>query len=47
MMNEAMTAFKGDVESKAFPAEEHSAFMKDEEWEALLEELGETRPAEA
>jgi 3-methyl-2-oxobutanoate hydroxymethyltransferase len=47
LMNEAMTAFKGDVESKAFPAEEHSVYMKDEEWEALLEELGESYKAKA
>ena len=35
LMQQAITAFKQDVEEKAFPAEEHSVFMKDEEWEAL------------
>jgi 3-methyl-2-oxobutanoate hydroxymethyltransferase len=39
LMQEAMTAFKQDVEEKAFPAEEHSIFMTDEEWSALQAEI--------
>ncbi len=41
-MNKAMTGFRDDVVEKNFPEEEHTVFMKDEQWEALLDELGET-----
>jgi len=47
MMQEAFTAFKEDVESKKFPADEHSTFMKDEEWFELLGELGESASEDA
>jgi 3-methyl-2-oxobutanoate hydroxymethyltransferase len=47
MMQEAFTAFKEDVESKKFPADEHSTFMKDEEWFELLGELGESATEDA
>ncbi|MGD8454795.1 MAG: 3-methyl-2-oxobutanoate hydroxymethyltransferase [Anaerolineales bacterium] len=40
IMQESFTAFKEDVESKRFPADEHSSFMKNEEWFELLGELG-------
>ncbi len=36
---EAMQSYAQDVENKQFPAEEHSIFMKDEQWEQLLAEL--------
>jgi 3-methyl-2-oxobutanoate hydroxymethyltransferase len=39
---EAMQAYKQDVEQKQFPTDEHSVFMKDEEWQSLLTELDET-----
>jgi 3-methyl-2-oxobutanoate hydroxymethyltransferase len=42
---EAMQGYKQDVDQKKFPAEEHSIFMKDEEWLDLLAELDEP-PAE-
>lgn len=35
----AMQDYAQDVASKQFPADEHSIFMKDEEWQELLEEL--------
>jgi 3-methyl-2-oxobutanoate hydroxymethyltransferase len=35
-MAQAFDAYKNDVESGAFPAEEHCVEMSDEEWEALL-----------
>jgi len=38
-MQEAFTAFAEDVQSKAFPAAEHSVEMDDQEWEALQREL--------
>lgn len=41
-MNKAMTEFREDVVEKNFPEDEHSVFMKDKHWDALLEELGET-----
>ncbi len=40
-MAKAFAAYRGDVEGGAFPAEEHSVEMPDDEWEALLKELGE------
>lgn len=46
VMNEAMTAFKEDVQGKNFPEEQHSSTMKDKQWQALLEELGESQPLE-
>ena len=36
---EAMQAYARDVADHHFPADEHSIFMKDEEWQELLEEL--------
>jgi 3-methyl-2-oxobutanoate hydroxymethyltransferase len=47
IMQEAFTAFKEDVEGKRFPADEHSSFMKDEEWFELLGELGESTSEDA
>lgn len=47
IMQESFTAFKEDVESKQFPADEHSSFMKDEEWFELLGELGEATSEDA
>ncbi len=35
-LEDAFQAYIIDVESRAFPAEEHSVGMKDEEWEAFL-----------
>ena len=39
-MAQAFTAYKADVESNTFPAEEHSIEMPEEEWEEFLEGLG-------
>lgn len=39
-MAQAFSAYKTEVESGAFPAEEHSVDMADEEWQALVKELG-------
>jgi 3-methyl-2-oxobutanoate hydroxymethyltransferase len=39
---EAMQAYKREVDQKLFPTNEHSIFMKDEEWLDLLGELDET-----
>jgi 3-methyl-2-oxobutanoate hydroxymethyltransferase len=36
-MARAFAAYKADVENQAFPAEEHSIEMSEEEWEAFLE----------
>ncbi len=41
VMHEAFTNFIAEVEEKKFPGEEHSVTMKDEQWNALLKELGE------
>jgi 3-methyl-2-oxobutanoate hydroxymethyltransferase len=38
-MAQAFSAYKVDVESSTFPAEEHSIEMPEEEWQELLEEL--------
>lgn len=38
-MEQAFNAYKNDVQSGTFPAEEHCVEMPDEEWEALLEEI--------
>lgn len=46
-MNKAITEYREDVVNKNFPTDEHSVFMKDEHWEALLEELGEAEPQTA
>jgi len=40
-MGQAFAAYKADVETGVFPAEEHSLDMPDEEWEKLIQELGE------
>ena len=42
---DALGAYKDDVESGAFPTADHSYAMKDEQWDALLAELGETETA--
>lgn len=44
-MVRAFVEYKQDVESKSFPADEHSFHMKDEQWEALQEDLGAPDPA--
>jgi 3-methyl-2-oxobutanoate hydroxymethyltransferase len=36
----ALNAYRADVESGLFPASEHTVEMPDEEWEALLEAIG-------
>jgi 3-methyl-2-oxobutanoate hydroxymethyltransferase len=38
----AFAEYKQDVESNAFPGEEHSVEMPDEEWQALLDDVGQT-----
>ena len=40
-MQRAFAAYQQDVHNKDFPAKEHTFNMKDEQWEALLRELGE------
>jgi len=40
-MSKAFSAYKNDVVTKSFPAEEHTFTMKDDQWDALLDELGE------
>ncbi len=40
VMAEAFAAFKAEVAAKTFPTDAHSVTMKDEEWLALLGELG-------
>jgi ketopantoate hydroxymethyltransferase len=40
-MGEAFANFIEEVEQKKFPGDEHSVTMKDEQWNALLKELGE------
>jgi 3-methyl-2-oxobutanoate hydroxymethyltransferase len=45
-MQDSFTAFKEEVESKKFPSDEHSTFMKDDEWFELLGELGESTSEE-
>jgi 3-methyl-2-oxobutanoate hydroxymethyltransferase len=39
VMADAFTNFKSEVEGRAFPGEEHSVSMKDEQWDALMKEL--------
>ena len=39
-MGQAFVAYKADVESLSFPADEHEVEMPDEEWEELMKELG-------
>ena len=39
-MQKAFADFIEDVETKRFPAPEHTVEMKDEEWEMLLKEIG-------
>jgi 3-methyl-2-oxobutanoate hydroxymethyltransferase len=43
-MVEAITAFRHDVESGAFPGPEHTYAMPDAEWQAFLESIGEALP---
>ncbi len=40
-MAQAISAYKSEVESRTFPAEEHSVDMDDEEWQLLVKEIGE------
>jgi 3-methyl-2-oxobutanoate hydroxymethyltransferase len=42
VMGEAFASYKADVEQRTFPTDEHSVTMKDEQWDALLKELGES-----
>lgn len=42
VMGEAFASYKSDVEQRLFPTDEHSVTMKDEQWDALLKELGES-----
>jgi 3-methyl-2-oxobutanoate hydroxymethyltransferase len=46
-MVRAFNEYIEDVTSKAFPTDEHSYHMKDEQWEALLADLGEAQSAKA
>jgi 3-methyl-2-oxobutanoate hydroxymethyltransferase len=39
-MEKAFTAFKADVESGKFPADEHGTQMAEEEWRAFQKDLG-------
>lgn len=41
VMADAFGTFIEEVEQKKFPGDEHSVTMKDEQWNALLKELGE------
>ena len=41
----AVSAYKADVEAGEFPTAEHSYTMKDEQWDALLAEIGEPESA--
>jgi 3-methyl-2-oxobutanoate hydroxymethyltransferase len=40
VIGQALTEFRDETAARAFPAPEHTVDMPDEEWEALLEELG-------
>jgi ketopantoate hydroxymethyltransferase len=40
-MKQAFSAYKQEVETLAFPAQEHTVDMPDEEWQALLEAIKE------
>jgi 3-methyl-2-oxobutanoate hydroxymethyltransferase len=40
-MARAIAEYKSEVESCAFPAQEHIVEMKEEEWEAFLARIGE------
>lgn len=39
IIGDALDEFRRDVEARHFPEENHSVYMKDDVWEALLEEL--------
>ena len=41
VIGEAFSRFKEDVEARRFPTENQNVVMKDEQWQALLKELGE------
>ncbi len=41
VIHEALTAYRDEVMQRRFPGPEHSVAMKEEEWAALLEMLGE------
>ena len=40
VIGQALTEFRDETAARAFPAPEHTVDMPDEEWEALLEEIG-------
>jgi 3-methyl-2-oxobutanoate hydroxymethyltransferase len=40
-MGRALSAYRAEVETRAFPASEHTVDMPDQEWETLLEQLQE------
>lgn len=42
VMADAFAGFKSDVEARKFPTDEHSVTIKEEQWQALLKELGES-----
>ena len=44
VMRQAFHAYMEDVSARRFPAEEHSVEMPEEEWQALLMELGHPAP---
>lgn len=43
-MGAAIRAFRAEVETRAFPAHEHSYAISDDEWEAFLASVGDRRP---
>jgi 3-methyl-2-oxobutanoate hydroxymethyltransferase len=43
-MRRAFTAYKADVKSRTFPAQEHTIEMGDDEWHCLEEKLAQTSP---
>jgi 3-methyl-2-oxobutanoate hydroxymethyltransferase len=47
IMQDSFTTFKKEVESKKFPTDDHSTFMKDDEWIELLGEMGEAKSEKA
>jgi 3-methyl-2-oxobutanoate hydroxymethyltransferase len=40
VIGQALTEFRDETAARTFPAPEHTVDMPDEEWEALLEEIG-------
>ncbi|MBC8507547.1 MAG: 3-methyl-2-oxobutanoate hydroxymethyltransferase [Anaerolineales bacterium] len=39
-MNKAFSAYKTEIIEKSFPAAEHTFTMKDDQWDALLQDIG-------